>query len=76
VPDFLYFTLAYWEEVVRLAALNLSPHGIGSTESLVKNQDSLFSDPGERYDFILNFVPRLYTLLKAGVGRYRRRGAA
>ena len=45
------------DSVVRLAAMNLYLHGVGSTESPVKNQDSLLSDPGERYDFILANPP-------------------
>ena len=43
--------------VVRLAAMNLYLHGVGSTESPVQNRDSLLSDPGERYDFILANPP-------------------
>ncbi|OGX89645.1 DNA methyltransferase [Hymenobacter lapidarius] len=45
------------DSVVRLAAMNLYLHGVGSTESPVKNQDSLLSDPGDRYDFILANPP-------------------
>ena len=45
------------DSVVRLAAMNLYLHGVGSTESPVQNRDSLLSDPGERYDFILANPP-------------------
>ncbi|RAK68084.1 HsdM family class I SAM-dependent methyltransferase [Hymenobacter edaphi] len=45
------------DSVVRLAAMNLYLHGVGSTESPVKNQDSLLSDPGDRYDLILANPP-------------------
>jgi type I restriction enzyme M protein len=43
--------------VARLTAMNIYLHGVGSTESPRKNQDSLRSDPGERYNFILANPP-------------------
>ena len=45
------------DSVVRLAAMNLYLHGVGATESPVRNQDSLLSDPGDRYDVILANPP-------------------
>ncbi|RZK36133.1 MAG: SAM-dependent DNA methyltransferase, partial [Hymenobacter sp.] len=45
------------DSVVRLAAMNLYLHGVGGLESPVKNQDSLASDPGTRYDLILANPP-------------------
>ena len=45
------------DSVVRLATMNLYLHGVGGLESPVKNQDSLASDSGQRYDLILANPP-------------------
>ncbi|MCB2377228.1 type I restriction-modification system subunit M [Hymenobacter sp. BT635] len=45
------------DSVVRLAAMNLYLHGVGGLESPVRNQDSLASDSGERFDLILANPP-------------------
>jgi type I restriction enzyme M protein len=55
--DYTFHGTDIVDSVVRLAAMNLYLHGVGSTESPVKNQDSLLSDPGDRYDFILANPP-------------------
>jgi type I restriction enzyme M protein len=44
-------------EVVRLCAMNLYLHGIGSTESPIINTDTLISDPGDRFDVIMTNPP-------------------
>jgi len=44
-------------EVVRLCAMNLYLHGIGSNESPVINADALTSDSGDRFDIILTNPP-------------------
>jgi type I restriction enzyme M protein len=45
------------DEVVRLAAMNLYLHGIGSESSPVRQGDALAGDPGDRYDVILTNPP-------------------
>jgi type I restriction enzyme M protein len=37
--------------------MNLYLHGIGGNESPITVGDSLISDPGERYDFVLTNPP-------------------
>jgi len=44
-------------EVVRLCAMNLYLHGIGSDESQIINSDSLAMDPGDRFDIIMTNPP-------------------
>ena len=44
-------------EVVRLCAMNMYLHGIGSTESQIVMSDSLVSDPGDRFDIIMTNPP-------------------
>jgi len=44
-------------EVVRLCAMNLYLHGIGSDESHIINSDSLAMDPGDRFDIIMTNPP-------------------
>jgi type I restriction enzyme M protein len=44
-------------EVVRLCAMNLYLHGIGSNESPIINADALISDPGDRFDIIMTNPP-------------------
>src|SRR3989304_857535 len=44
-------------EVARLCAMNMYLHGIGTDESLVKNDDSLGSDPGDRFDIVMTNPP-------------------
>jgi len=44
-------------EVVRLCAMNLYLHGIGSDESVVLNDDALGADSGDRFDIILTNPP-------------------
>lgn len=44
-------------EVVRLCAMNMYLHGIGSTESQIVSGDSLISDPGDRFDIIMTNPP-------------------
>lgn len=44
-------------EVVRLCAMNLYLHGIGSNESPVINADALTSDSGDRFDIVLTNPP-------------------
>jgi len=44
-------------EVVRLCAMNMYLHGIGTDESQVKNDDSLGADPGDRFDIIMTNPP-------------------
>ncbi len=44
-------------EVVRLCAMNLYLHGIGSIESPIINTDALISDPGDRFDIIMTNPP-------------------
>lgn len=44
-------------EVVRLCAMNMYLHGIGSTESQIMIGDSLISDPGNRFDIIITNPP-------------------
>ena len=44
-------------EVTRLCAMNMYLHGIGTDESLVKNDDSLGADPGDRFDIIMTNPP-------------------
>ena len=43
--------------VARLCVMNLYLHGIGGEESPIKVGDSLVSDPGDRYDFVLTNPP-------------------
>lgn len=44
-------------EVIRLCAMNMYLHGIGSVESQVNNSDVLITDPGERFDIIMTNPP-------------------
>ncbi|MAI45523.1 MAG: SAM-dependent DNA methyltransferase [Hyphomicrobiaceae bacterium TMED74] len=44
-------------EVVRLCAMNLYLHGIGTSESPITERDALASDTGDRYDIILANPP-------------------
>ena len=44
-------------EVIRLCAMNMYLHGIGSEESQVINSDVLISDPGDRFDIIMTNPP-------------------
>jgi len=44
-------------EVIRLCAMNMYLHGIGSVESQVNNADALISDPGVRFDIIMTNPP-------------------
>ena len=44
-------------EVVRLCAMNMYLHGIGTDESQVNNDDSLGIDSGDRFDIILTNPP-------------------
>ena len=44
-------------EVIRLCAMNMYLHGIGSVESQVKQDDSLLVDPGDRFDIIMTNPP-------------------
>ena len=44
-------------EVVRLCAMSMYLHGIGSTESQIIAGDSLVSDPGKRFDVIMTNPP-------------------
>ena len=43
--------------VARLCVMNLYLHGIGGEESPIKVGDSLVSDPGDRFDFVLTNPP-------------------
>ncbi|MBU7027966.1 MAG: SAM-dependent DNA methyltransferase [Theionarchaea archaeon] len=45
------------DNVVRLCVMNLYLHGIGGDESPIKVDDSLISDPGDRYDMVLTNPP-------------------
>jgi len=44
-------------EVIRLCAMNMYLHGIGSDESQVVNSDVLISDSGERFDIVMTNPP-------------------
>jgi len=44
-------------EVIRLCAMNMYLHGIGSDESQVTNSDVLISDPGDRFDIVMTNPP-------------------
>ncbi len=44
-------------EVVRLCAMSMYLHGIGSTESQIVAGDSLISDPGDRFDIVMTNPP-------------------
>ena len=44
-------------EVVRLCAMSMYLHGIGSTESQIIAGDSLITDPGTRFDIIMTNPP-------------------
>jgi type I restriction enzyme M protein len=53
-------TFKGWEIVdntARLCVMNLYLHGIGSDESPVEVNDSLISDPGQRFDMVLTNPP-------------------
>ena len=53
-------TLKGWDivdNVARLCVMNLYLHGIDGEDSPVKVGDSLISDPGERFDFVLTNPP-------------------
>jgi len=45
------------DSVVRLCAMNLYLHGIGGDESPIEAEDSLISDPGDRFDMVLTNPP-------------------
>ncbi len=45
------------QDVIRLCAMNMYLHGIGDTESQVKEADSLISDDGERFDIVMTNPP-------------------
>ena len=45
------------DPMVRLVAVNLYLHGVGGLKNPVKNQDSLASDSGQRFDLILANPP-------------------
>lgn len=45
------------DDVARLCVMNLYLHGIGSDESPITVADTLISDPGERFDFVLTNPP-------------------
>lgn len=44
-------------EVVRLCAMNMYLHGIGTDKSQVSQADSLISDPGDRFDIVMTNPP-------------------
>ena len=44
-------------EVVRLCAMSMYLHGIGSTESQIIGGDSLISDSGDRFDIVMTNPP-------------------
>jgi type I restriction enzyme M protein len=44
-------------EVIRLCAMNMYLHGIGSDESQVTNGDALISDSGDRFDIVMTNPP-------------------
>ncbi|MHA7648073.1 class I SAM-dependent DNA methyltransferase [Nitrosopumilus sp. S4] len=44
-------------EVVRLCAMSMYLHGIGSTESQITAGDSLISDSGDRFDIVMTNPP-------------------
>ena len=44
-------------EVVRLCAMNMYLHGIGSKESQIMQLDSLVSDSGDRFDIVMTNPP-------------------
>jgi type I restriction enzyme M protein len=53
-------TLKGWDivdNVARLCVMNLYLHGIDGEDSPIKVGDSLISDPGERFDFVLTNPP-------------------
>jgi len=55
-----YNTFKGWEIVdntARLCAMNMYLHGIGGDESPIVVNDSLISDPGERFDMVLTNPP-------------------
>lgn len=45
------------QEVVRLCAMNMYLHGMGSTESQIVATDSLIQDPGDRFDIVMTNPP-------------------
>lgn len=45
------------QEVVRLCAMNLYLHGIGTNESQVNQADVLISDSGDRFDIVMTNPP-------------------
>lgn len=45
------------DNVARLCVMNLYLHGIGSDESPIIVADTLISDPGEKFDFVLTNPP-------------------
>ena len=45
------------DNVVRLCVMNLYLHGIGGETSPIDCKDSLLSDPGDRFDFVLTNPP-------------------
>ena len=55
-----YNTFKGWElvqDAARLCLMNLYLHGVGEEKSLVTVNDSLISDPGERFDIVLTNPP-------------------
>jgi type I restriction enzyme M protein len=57
------------DNVVRLCVMNLFLHGIEGDENTIKVNDSLISDPGERFDMVLTNPPfgkkSSYTIVNA-----------
>ena len=43
--------------VIRLCAMNMYLHGIGDKESQVREDDSLLSDDGNRFDIVMTNPP-------------------
>ena len=45
------------QEVVRLCAMNMHLHGMGSNESQITTADALVLDPGDRFDIVMTNPP-------------------
>ena len=45
------------QDVIRLCAMNMYLHGIGDTESQIKEADSLLADDGQRFDIVMTNPP-------------------
>ena len=45
------------QDVIRLCAMNMYLHGIGDTESQIKEADSLLLDDGQRFDIVMTNPP-------------------